>query len=103
MLQLPHGPESDDEWSLSKRLDRAIGNTVENVAIDLGAICLGLALGGEKQCDLQRKLLIGYTACRVGHTLCYLGKIQPFRTLCYFGSKICVGVIAFKGYKNLSS
>ena len=80
-----------------------MGNTTENLAIDLVLTCLGLFLGGEQQSDLQRKLIIGYTLCRVGHTFSFIAGLQPWRKIFYVSSKACVGTIAYKGFKNFSS
>ena len=102
ILPLPFPAEdSGDNWDTGKRLARAIGNTTEHVPFDLVVAWLGVFLGNDKNSDLQKKLMIGYTACRVGHTVCYLGKLQPFRTLFWAASKVCVGVIAVKGLQNL--
>ena len=46
VLKFSDDASSNEKWSFSKRLDRAMGNTTENLAIDLVLTCLGLFLGG---------------------------------------------------------
>ena len=95
--------EFEDKWTLSGRLDRAMGNAYEQIPFDLLVAWLSVGLGKNDNAENQRKLIIGYTALRAAHVVCYAAKIQPLRTLVWAGSKAVIAVLAYNGFKNLSA
>ena len=104
VLRLPF-PEEDTKESFKKsdRKDRAIANSVESIPLDLIIAWMSVMFGSGQNADKSRKLIIGYTALRVVHTVCYVAKLQPFRTLAWGGSKLCIALLAYDGFKNVSA
>ena len=95
--------ESKELFGIARRFDRAFGNSVESVPLDLIIAWMAVFCGSKNETDLQRHSIMAYTCLRVAHTICFIFKLQPFRTLSFVASKVCVLFLAFKGYKNVAS
>ena len=80
-----------------------MGNGYEQIPFDLILAWGSVFLGNSNNAELQRKLIIGYTVFRAAHTICYIAKLQPFRTIVWDGSKVCIGLLVYGAYKNLTA
>lgn len=82
--ELPQVQQASKAWS----------NDLENIPIFLGLGVAYILVGASS--GLAVWLFMIFTAARYCHTLCYLGKFQPWRTISYVVGTACLLVMCFQ-------
>lgn len=95
----PPSPLSDgvdaEAQEANLRWQRIVANDNENVPI--GAIVALAALLTAKSASAHSVLIYLFTVFRILHTIVFAHKMQPWRTLTWFGGVLCVAALALNG------
>ena len=96
----PPSPPSDDAVAAevqetNLRWQRIVANDNENVPI--GAIVALAALLTAKSARAHSALIYLFTVFRILHTIVFAHKLQPWRTLTWFGGVLCVVALSLNG------
>ncbi|WP_252109344.1 MULTISPECIES: MAPEG family protein [unclassified Halomonas] len=85
---------AQEELPQVQQASKAWSNDLENIPIFL-ALGMAYVLVGASP-GLAMWLFMGFTAARYAHTLAYLARLQPWRTIAYGVGLVCIIVMAIQ-------
>ncbi|MFI0474036.1 MAPEG family protein [Halomonas sp. HMF6819] len=85
---------AQEELPQVQQASKAWSNDLENIPIFL-ALGMAYVLVGASP-GLAMWLFMGFTAARYAHTLAYLARLQPWRTIAYGVGLVCMIVMAIQ-------